>query len=678
MSARTLRERQAQASENVETVPDEKGDISVIAIPINKNNYIQKHQRQLDEKLLASSSADSIQKTSFNYFGLPGVGKISNINRDILLRIKFSLQSGIHDEVQWALNKLVYISNKSSQLLNLHTNSNNQIIQNIIFVELIQKIIDSNVGNMSLFLSNRFQINSSSNFVINHILDSLLIIRNLCQDSENAYIFSSNEMLKLNLLTILLYASEDNLQSYLYDNMYDCFIKIYQFVIDITEAITSYLSPSLIGEDQFFPLLISNFDNLFTNDRSIKISIMRSLARLMVKSKDVPNTYSTDLINDHFLTKVTNYLFASTDPELILTSLDFLYQFILPSKSNSSSRINILLSNLERANSLKAILPKLLTFNTKFSKYPNLPLDSSLQLKIRVHQNPFEVSKVPTQAPKLPANYLAQLNSLKEPLRATHWMRTCFQVDIDHNVTQISLWKSYDAQFSSSSNKMLPAVDFIKNVTNAFPKSSAMVINEEIKDGEGNVTKSRKFIIKGIKPRHVAISIEEGTKHLLEDIRRIEKQLKEKNSESDDIEMSNNNDAENDSEEQFTLGCGIQDDLQTQDVDKLHPHHQNMIKQCESFRTQKIKNNETEVVDDDITKENEIDNVLKFESTPTNDIVRNTTTFFQQIYQTCKNEPMSLGNKFLELIVQDSEFLEMLWKCPWLYEEFQNILIKDD
>lgn len=50
--------------------------------------------------------------------------------------------------------------------------------------------------------------------------------------------------------------------------------------------------------------------------------------------------------------------------------------------------------------------------------------------------------------------------------------------------------------------KLLPAVDFIKNVSNAFPNSSAMVLN--LPSGQ------RKFIIKGIEPRFQSVDISTG------------------------------------------------------------------------------------------------------------------------------------------------------------------------
>lgn len=73
--------------------------------------------------------------------------------------------------------------------------------------------------------------------------------------------------------------------------------------------------------------------------------------------------------------------------------------------------------------------------------------------------------------------------------------------------TQIQLWKSYESTFAEpvrkQGGKIGPAVEFIKNVSNAFPDAAAMVIVDP-------TTETKRFVIKGIQPRHKALSIEEG------------------------------------------------------------------------------------------------------------------------------------------------------------------------
>lgn len=82
-------------------------------------------------------------------------------------------------------------------------------------------------------------------------------------------------------------------------------------------------------------------------------------------------------------------------------------------------------------------------------------------------------------------------------------MRVCFEEDADGDVTQIALWKAYESRFEEfvrQGKKLLAAADFIKNVTMAFRNAAAMVVTSP----QGG---QQKFIIKGIRPREVPLSL---------------------------------------------------------------------------------------------------------------------------------------------------------------------------
>ena len=76
--------------------------------------------------------------------------------------------------------------------------------------------------------------------------------------------------------------------------------------------------------------------------------------------------------------------------------------------------------------------------------------------------------------------------------------------------TQISLWRSYESKFGQpvreSGRKLLPAVEFIKNVSNAFNNAAAIVITDP-------VTGKKRFVIKGIQPRFKALGIADGERN---------------------------------------------------------------------------------------------------------------------------------------------------------------------
>jgi chromatin structure-remodeling complex subunit RSC9 len=86
-------------------------------------------------------------------------------------------------------------------------------------------------------------------------------------------------------------------------------------------------------------------------------------------------------------------------------------------------------------------------------------------------------------------------------------MRCCFEEDPEADITQIALWQAYQSRFNeyvSAGYPLLPAAEFIKNVSVAFQSASAMVLPTE---------QGQKFIIKGIRARETPMSTK-GLVHL--------------------------------------------------------------------------------------------------------------------------------------------------------------------
>lgn len=96
-----------------------------------------------------------------------------------------------------------------------------------------------------------------------------------------------------------------------------------------------------------------------------------------------------------------------------------------------------------------------------------------------------------TKLLKLPSARLQTLWPLKEPERAHRWLQESLEEDTESGVTQIALWKAYEAAFRGSQTALIEAKEFIQSASKVFEGASAQVI-----DG----TKP-KFIIKGVRPR---------------------------------------------------------------------------------------------------------------------------------------------------------------------------------
>ncbi|GMM35080.1 Rsc9 protein [Saccharomycopsis crataegensis] len=456
-------------------------DQVVIARPINENNQFEAFQQD-QQKLAYQRQKGTL--VPFNYNGVPGVG-VNSI--DIIPRIHMALECEILQEVRWALTELAIISSHEPSLINLKNDP--QLLEKLVGYycgcPFINEKLDGKTGYPYLLQNVDKKIGLE---MIENSVDAALVLRNLSQDGYNAYIISLNPILKQAAVKLLNCEIVKNALPI--GDSYNSAIKILQYTIDLMESISSYISPAKKNDELFLSLmnLISQ-----TIDRSFKISILRSLSRLMVRSKlsTKDEQFAADNVDSGLLDFVCSCLIMDTDPEIIVTGLDFLYQYILP----GGVRITNLLKTLSRTNLLITVLPRLLTHGMSLENVSVNPTATAEPLRLirRVKVPPPEVAK------SLPTDLFQEINKLDEPQRATIWMRCCFKPSETSDVTQISLWKSYEGQFQKENKKLLPAVDFIKNVTNAFANSAAMVITN-------SETGQRKFIIKGIEPREEPVS----------------------------------------------------------------------------------------------------------------------------------------------------------------------------
>ena len=107
---------------------------------------------------------------------------------------------------------------------------------------------------------------------------------------------------------------------------------------------------------------------------------------------------------------------------------------------------------------------------------------------------------MPTSAPELTEELYKIIVAFPEPIRASTWLHCCYEATMTEQaeVTQISIWKAYETQFQEiwkpntegtlnhNYKPLLPAVEFIKNVTKAFPYAEAKVVALPQAPGEEN------------------------------------------------------------------------------------------------------------------------------------------------------------------------------------------------
>ncbi|CUS23817.1 LAQU0S12e00694g1_1 [Lachancea quebecensis] len=449
---------------------------SVVPEPI----YVSREQ---SSGLVTKSGLSALQHTIASLNVFQHLPRDASQGVDDLRRMKMALVSGIPDEVHWALKKYLAYSNKAPFMIGLKSNRDLIPLFNQLVVEMEP-------------LLRRFDMPLSAENdepILQRGLNTILVLRNLAQDTESTQVLATNSILKGFILSVLQLFNAINSNAFsLYSKNAPFFNELIHYVIDLMEAISSYIAPAR-KDDPYFQNLVSILTD--TNDRYMVISILRSLSRLLVRSK-ADEESAADNLHNNILDQITSFLLIDCDSELITASLDFLYQYVLP----GNERIATLLRNKQRYAILSAVLPRLLSYNVRMPDYDAL-LKTEIKLTRRVKP------PAPTDPPKLDKDLFSQILELNEPMRSSAWLWCCFEQAADAEVTQISLWRGYESEFSQavkeSGRKLLPAVEFIKNVSNAFKDASAMVITDP-------TTGKKRFVIKGIQPRSSPVSIAEG------------------------------------------------------------------------------------------------------------------------------------------------------------------------
>lgn len=471
---------------------------------------------------------------------------------DMMTRITMSLKSGIPEEIEWALTSLSQISCTSPNLVNFEKKP--YVAHELIgyFIKPFQKILEKK----------ELQITQAEMLLS---LDSLLSLRNLAQDLVNQQFLSQLKPLKKHLIEVLklfihwFYVGDT--RSHQLTQFHNQFREGFNYLIDLLEPLSCYYIDNTKNDPLFNQLL---FASVHSKDKYVLINTLRILSHLLfikdTNSKaaegDINNdkheeeqeeelsktpNNCIDAIEEHHLENFVSFLLVA-DNELSIATLEFLKQYLSsealhPSFPNSvKDSQSYRLRKLLQITSSKTIyqilikeLPILIVSNLPLNDRSRIPDMPSLSLTKRS-----QYINVPTLLPLLSKQLYDIIVKFPEPLRATTWLRCCYEPFSKANeskvisdsadvtpgeVTQISLWKAYEKQFEEvwQTSKtqpnpewppLLPAVDFIKNVNSAFPNSEAMVVNLNSESPEQPPKK--KFIIKGIQPRQFVVNIDIG------------------------------------------------------------------------------------------------------------------------------------------------------------------------
>ncbi|KAI9826588.1 MAG: Chromatin structure-remodeling complex protein rsc9 [Thelocarpon impressellum] len=463
---------------NYEPRPQMPLTLRPVVTPGNNPGLFKERQRIARE-------AKSVREagTSQNYKGmmLPGTGFEGP---NIYVRTLQALRSGITEEQDYALYHLVKISHERGDKFKFDA-----------FPGLAEGLIEKALEISSLFYNVEWQISFKDDGSMHeaHSLDGmnstpdiLKRIQSLTQletlDNMETEDFS-RRLIKINEACLVLRNMamlEENAEylSKLYPirdfinialNLPDrpVVVEIQHYALDIAEQLTKYYS---LGPGD--PLYRSLLIQLEGSDRGAILTALRAISRISM-NLEAANRLSG--VPASIVQAIYQWTLVDDD-ELAHACLDFLYQFTAVLEN-----VEMIVAQMD-LESLINQLVRLLLHGAK-------EVDTKRMIKAPVKE------KGATEMPTLPQDLMEQLLKYDEPERSAYWLRACFEEDAESDITQIALWQAYQARFGehqTSTRPLLPAADFIKNISSTFGSASAQVLPGP----------NPKFIIKGIRPRH--------------------------------------------------------------------------------------------------------------------------------------------------------------------------------
>lgn len=298
--------------------------------------------------------------------------------------------------------------------------------------------------------------------------EAALTMRNLSLMDDNAKYLSDMADVR-DMLTIIMSLPND-----------PRLVELKHYMLDVAEMVTRFwVMPE---NDPLYRILLDEV--LRSTDRGMILTALRATCRISMNLKENNNLHSVPIT---IIEKLSCYLLLQ-DEELVGASLDFLYQY-----TAVPSNVAILLFHSDTPMFQSAPLIKELC---RHLRYGEVEFTTKTLLQAAIPEIPAD------KIPDVPNDLLRQLLQMDEPERSNTWLKCVFEEHKDSEITQIALWQAYQARFTPYSHGaipnapgLLPAAEFIKNVSLIFETATAQVVAGQ----------TSKFIIKGIRPRRTPV-----------------------------------------------------------------------------------------------------------------------------------------------------------------------------
>lgn len=492
-------------------------------VPINKISRVGLTGEEKTQ--IANATASTVELSGTGHMG------VSSLDRVIM-----SLESGIDTEISYALSTLSYYSCNEPKLLVIPSYP-------LIGNELINHFMKPYL----LLAEDPENLKAIDSILLSNSVEALLSLRNAIQDLYNQQwlcqiaSFRKNALIALKFFNGWFFTGAYKKLFLLLQND-GLFRESFNYLLDILDAITCFYVENPLNDPLFAQLLILLSH---TDDKHVFNTVIKCLhhqlflggAEALSPSDPMQSNADNciDAIKVEHLEIIVRLLFINDD-DLTRTALGFLKQYLFSEAVHPNYRSSVKKSQLHRLHKLVQATGSKRNLHVLLKQLPQLivaklPLvepPSEAEQAVPLQLAKRSTNGVPSVTPRLPEKLFEIIITFPEPLRATTWLRCCYEPasvsssdstndsneSVPGEVTQISLWKAYENQFEAiwkdrlnpNWPNLLPAVDFIKNVSSAFPNSEAMVVSVPSPDPSQPVKK--KFIIKGIQPRQYPVNID--------------------------------------------------------------------------------------------------------------------------------------------------------------------------
>jgi chromatin structure-remodeling complex subunit RSC9 len=478
-------ETMSYAVTNYEPRPQIPLTLRPVVTPANNPAEFSRRQRMLRDQaaIAAGTKAPPPQRMM-----LPGTGFDGP---NIYVRCLLALKSGIPAEQDYALHHLVKISMERGDKYRFES-----------FLGLAEALIAKTLEISSLFYDVAWEVSylDDGRMKSTHTLDGLEGTANvlqriadllrkdvddniqtaefsdrLVQINEAALTIRNMVMLEENALYVSdLYPLRDFLSIALNLPNLESVVELKHYALDIAEQLTKYLH-----FDAQDPLYLSLLAQLNTSDRGAILTALRAISRI---SMNLEENNRLPGIPIETLQNILDWTLLD-DEDLVHACLDFLYQYTAVVEN-----VDLMIKELQLDGLVNQLVREL--------GHGSRLVEREYMVKAAVRR------PAPTEIPAIPQDLHLALLKYDEPERSSHWLRCLFEEDKDESITQIALWQGYQSRFSASAGDsgrpLLPAADFIKNVSTTFADKAAAQVQA------GPV---QKFIIKGIRIRDAPIDL---------------------------------------------------------------------------------------------------------------------------------------------------------------------------